>query len=309
MPITLDKKLPAVDILRSENIFVMDEIRALHQDIRPLQILILNLMPLKEETELQILRCLSNSPLQIDVTFLMVSSHAPKNTPVSHLNKFYIHFEDIKKDYFDGMIITGAPIEFLEFEEVDFWDELTKIMDWTETHVTSTMYQCWGAQAAMYYFYGIRKRILPEKMFGLFWHKVNDRKIPLVRGFDDIFLAPHSRHTEVNLEEVKACEKITVLAESDEAGFFLGMSDDGRKIFIQGHPEYDRVTLDGEYKRDAEKGMEIALPKNYYKNDDPSSRPLLMWRAHSAHLYMNWPNYYVYQITPYNLYGAPEIGH
>ena len=308
MPITLDKKLPAVDILRSENIFVMDEIRALHQDIRPLQILILNLMPLKEETELQILRCLSNSPLQIDVTFLMVSSHAPKNTSVSHLNKFYIHFEDIKKDYFDGMIITGAPIEFLEFEEVDFWDELTKIMDWTETHVTSTMYQCWGAQAAMYYFYGIRKRILPEKMFGLFWHKVNDRKIPLVRGFDDIFLAPHSRHTEVNLEEVKACEKITVLAESDEAGFFLGMSDDGRKIFIQGHPEYDRVTLDGEYKRDAEKGMEIALPKNYYKNDDPSSRPLLMWRAHSANLYMNWLNYYVYQITPYNLYGAPEFG-
>ena len=177
-------------------------------------------------------------------------------------------------------------------------------MDWTETHVTSTMYQCWGAQAAMYYFYGIRKRILPEKMFGLFWHKVNDRKIPLVRGFDDIFLAPHSRHTEVNLEEVKACEKITVLAESDEAGFFLGMSDDGRKIFIQGHPEYDRVTLDGEYKRDAEKGMEIALPKNYYKNDDPSSRPLLMWRAHSANLYMNWLNYYVYQITPYNLYGC-----
>lgn len=308
MPIKIQSDLPAKEILEKENIFVMDEIRALHQDIRPLQILILNLMPLKEETELQILRCLSNSPLQIDVTFLMVSSHAPKNTSVSHLNKFYIHFEDIKKDYFDGMIITGAPIEFLEFEEVDFWDELTKIMDWTETHVTSTMYQCWGAQAAMYYFYGIRKRILPEKMFGLFWHKVNDRKIPLVRGFDDIFLAPHSRHTEVNLEEVKACEKITVLAESDEAGFFLGMSDDGRKIFIQGHPEYDRVTLDGEYKRDAERGMEIALPKNYYKNDDPSSRPLLMWRAHSANLYMNWLNYYVYQITPYNLYGAPEFG-
>ena len=308
MPIKIQSDLPAKEILEKENIFVMDEIRALHQDIRPLQILILNLMPLKEETELQILRCLSNSPLQIDVTFLMVSSHAPKNTSVSHLNKFYIHFEDIKKDYFDGMIITGAPIEFLEFEEVDFWDELTKIMDWTETHVTSTMYQCWGAQAAMYYFYGIRKRILPEKMFGLFWHKVNDRKIPLVRGFDDIFLAPHSRHTEVNLEEVKACEKITVLAESDEAGFFLGMSDDGRKIFIQGHPEYDRVTLDGEYKRDAEKGMEIALPKNYYKNDDPSSRPLLMWRAHSANLYMNWLNYYVDQITPYNLYGAPEFG-
>ena len=232
MPIKIQSDLPAKEILEKENIFVMDEIRALHQDIRPLQILILNLMPLKEETELQILRCLSNSPLQIDVTFLMVSSHAPKNTSVSHLNKFYIHFEDIKKDYFDGMIITGAPIEFLEFEEVDFWDELTKIMDWTGTHVTSTMYQCWGAQAAMYYFYGIRKRILPEKMFGLFWHKVNDRKIPLVRGFDDIFLAPHSRHTEVNLEEVKACEKITVLAESDEAGFFLGMSDEGPKIFI-----------------------------------------------------------------------------
>ena len=307
MPIKIQNDLPAKKILEKENIFVMDEIRALQQDIRPLQILILNLMPLKEETELQILRCLSNSPLQIEVTFLMVSSHTPKHTSVRHLNKFYVHFEDIKKDYFDGMIITGAPIEFLKFEEVDFWDELIKIMDWTESHVTSTMYQCWGAQAAMYYFYGIRKYILPKKIFGLFWHQVNDRKIPLVRGFDDIFLEPHSRHTEVKLEEIKACWDIIVLSESDESGFGLGMIYNGRKIFIQGHPEYDRVTLDEEYKRDAEKGIKIALPKNYYKNDDPSSRPLLMWRAHSENLYMNWLNYYVYQITPYNMYGAPEF--
>ena len=308
MPIKIQSDLPAKEILEKENIFVMDEIRAQHQDIRPLQILILNLMPLKEETELQILRCLSNSPLQVDVTFMMVSSHSPKNTSLSHLNKFYVHFDDIKRDYFDGMIITGAPIEFLEFEEVDFWKELTEIMDWTDLHVTSTMYQCWGAQAAMYYFYGIKKRILPEKKFGLFWHKVNDRKIPLVRGFDDMFLAPHSRHTEVRLEDVRACEDITILAESREAGFFLGMAENGRKVFIQGHPEYDRVTLDQEYKRDRAKGLEIAPPENYYRDGDTEVRPLLMWRAHSTNLYMNWLNYYVYPITPYNLYGAPEFG-
>ena len=307
MPIKVQNDLPAKEILEKENIFVIDEARALHQDIRPLNIVILNLMPVKEETELQILRLLSNTPLQVDVTFLMVSSHAPKNTSMSHLNKFYVHFDDIRHKYFDGMIITGAPLEFLDFEEVDFWKELTGIMDWSETHVTSTMYQCWACQAALYYFYGIRKRLLPEKKFGLFWHKVNDRKVPLIRGFDDIFLAPHSRHTEVNLEEIRESGKVKILGESEEAGFLLGMADDGRKVFIQGHPEYDRVTLDGEYKRDLAKGMEIQMPVNYYPGDDASRRPLLMWRAQSANLYMNWLNYYVYQVTPYNMYGTPDF--
>ncbi len=310
MPIRVQNALPAKEILEHENIFVMDENRALHQDIRPLEILILNLMPKKEDTELQILRLLSNSPLQVNVTFMMVSSHESKNTSLSHLNKFYEYFEDVKDRYFDGMIITGAPIEFFDFEEVDFWEELTMIMDWGEKHVTSTMYQCWGAQAALYYFYGIKKHILPEKISGIFWHKLNDRKIPLVRGFDDFFLAPHSRHTEVNLEEIKASGKVTVLAESEKAGFLLGMSDDGRKVFIQGHPEYDRVTLDGEYRRDTAKGMDnITLPENYYPDNDPEKRPPLMWRSHSANFYLNWLNYYVYQLTPYDMYGIPDLYH
>jgi homoserine O-succinyltransferase len=307
MPLKVQEDLPAKEILESENIFVMDEDRAMHQDIRPLQVLILNLMPLKEDTELQILRCLSNSPLQVDVTFMVVSSHVPSHTSKSHLNKFYVTFEDIRKEYFDGMIVTGAPVELMEFEDVDYWQELTRIMDWTDTHVTSTMYQCWGAQAALYYFYGIQKKKLPEKMFGLYWHKVRKRKIPLVRGFDDEFLAPHSRHTEVDLEELKRHGEICVLASSDEAGFFLGMADDGRRIFVQGHPEYDRMTLDGEYHRDLDKGLPIAPPVRYYPQDDPSEKPRLLWRSLSFNLYNNWLNYYVYQVTPYHLYGAPDF--
>ena len=307
MPIRIQRDLPAREILEKENIFVMDEERAIHQDIRPLQIVILNLMPLKEETELQILRLLSNSPLQVDVTFLMVSSHEAKNTSLSHLNKFYNHFDEIRDQRFDGMIITGAPLEMIEFEEVDFWDELTEIMEWSERHVTSVMYQCWAAQAALYHFYGLRKHKMPEKVFGLFWHRVKDRKIPLVRGFDDVFLAPHSRHTEISIEELRACGRVKILAESDEAGFLLGMADDGRKIFVQGHPEYDRVTLDEEYKRDLRKHLPIDIPKNYYTDDDPDTRPLLMWRSHSANLYINWLNYYVYQATPYSLYGTPDV--
>ena len=308
MPIKIQSDLPAREILEKENIFVIDEVRAIHQDIRPLEILILNLMPLKEETELQILRLLSNTPLQVDVTFLMVSTHEAKNTSMSHLNKFYVHFEDVKHKFYDGLIITGAPIEFLDYEDVDFWKEFTRILDWSDRHVTSTIFQCWAAQAAMYYYYGIRKHVLDEKMFGLFWHKVNNRKIPLVRGFDDYFLAPHSRHTEVRIEDVRKCEEITILAESEKAGFLLGMADDGRKIFIQGHPEYDRVTLDGEYHRDLSKGAEIHLPENYYPQGDPESKPPLMWRSHSANLYNNWLNFYVYQTTPYNMYGTPEFG-
>ncbi len=307
MPIRVQNDLPVKEILESENIFVMDEHRAMHQDIRPIKIGLLNLMPLKEETELQILRSLSNTPLQVDVTFVMVSSHEAKNTPTSHLNQFYNRFGEIRDERFDGFIITGAPVEQIPFEEVDYWEELKQIMEWTKTHVTSTLHLCWGAQAGMYYHFGIDKKPLPEKAFGLFWHKVLNRKIPLVRGFDDCFLAPHSRHTEVSMDAVRADERITVLAESDEVGLFLAMADDGRQIFVMGHPEYDRVTLDGEYKRDLSKGLEIAMPKNYYPDDDPEKTPLLKWRATANNLYTNWLNYYVYQATPYDMIGTPDF--
>ena len=298
MPIRVQNDLPVKEILESENIFVMDEHRAMHQDIRPIK---------KEETELQILRSLSNTPLQVDVTFVMVSSHEAKNTPTSHLNQFYNRFGEIRDERFDGFIITGAPVEQIPFEEVDYWEELKQIMEWTKTHVTSTLHLCWGAQAGMYYHFGIDKKPLPEKAFGLFWHKVLNRKIPLVRGFDDCFLAPHSRHTEVPMDAVRADERITVLAESDEVGLFLAMADDGRQIFVMGHPEYDRVTLDGEYKRDLSKGLEIAMPKNYYPDDDPEKTPLLKWRATANNLYTNWLNYYVYQATPYDMIGTPDF--
>lgn len=307
MPIRVQNDLPVKEILEKENIFVMDENRAIHQDIRPIQILILNLMPLKEETELQLLRSLSNTPLQVDVTFMAVESHESKNTSMSHLNQFYKIFPEVREKRFDGMIITGAPVEQMEFEEVDYWQELTEIIDWSESHVTSTIYLCWAAQAGLYYHYGLKKRMLEQKMFGLFWHKVMNRKIPLVRGFDDVFLAPHSRHTEVPIEDIHACKELTVLAESEEAGIFLAMADGGRKIFVMGHPEYDRVTLDGEYKRDLSKNLPIEIPKNYYQNDDSSNRPLLTWRAHANNLYTNWLNYYVYQSTPYDLEGTPFL--
>jgi homoserine O-succinyltransferase len=285
----------------------MDEERAIHQDIRPLQILILNLMPLKEATELQLLRCLSNSPVQIDITFMIPATHRIKTGSISHINKFYVTFDDIRREYYDGMIITGAPIEMMEFEEVDYWDELCEILDWGETHVTSTMFQCWSAQAAMYHFYGIRKKYLDEKMFGLFEHQVHNRKIPLVRGFDDVFLCPHSRHTEIPMDEIRKHPEIMVLTDSCEAGSFLGMADNGRKIFVQGHPEYDRLTLDAEYKRDQSKGMNTKMPQNYYPDNDPQKKPLLRWRAISAALYANWINYYVYQATPYDMYGTPDF--
>ena len=307
MPIRVQNDLPVKEILESENIFVMDEHRAMHQDIRPIKIGLLNLMPLKEDTELQILRSLSNTPLQVDVTFVMVSSHEAKNTPTSHLNQFYNRFGEIRDERFDGFIITGAPVEQIPFEEVDYWEELKQIMEWTKTHVTSTLHLCWGAQAGMYYHFGIDKKPLPEKAFGLFWHKVLNRKIPLVRGFDDCFLAPHSRHTEVPMDAVRDDERITVLAESDEVGLFLAMANDGRQIFVMGHPEYDRVTLDGEYKRDLSKGLEIAMPKNYYPEDDPDKTPLLKWRATANNLYTNWLNYYVYQATPYDMIGTPDF--
>lgn len=305
MPIKIQSDLPVKEILEKENIFVMDEGRAVHQDIRPIRILILNLMPLKEETELQLLRSLSNTPLQVDVSFMMVATHESKNTATSHLNKFYETFDQVKAHKFDGMIITGAPVEQMEFEEVDYWEELKEIMEWTKTNVTSTIYLCWAAQAGLYYHYGLEKKMMDHKVFGLFSHKVKNRKVPLVRGFDDEFLAPHSRHTEVTAEDIHACEALTVLAESEEAGVFLCMAMDGRQIFVMGHPEYDRVTLDGEYKRDKGKGMDIKLPENYYPENDPDNKPLLLWRAHANNLYTNWLNYYVYQITPYDLDGTP----
>lgn len=301
MPIKVQSALPAKEILENENIFVMDENRAMHQDIRPLQVCILNLMPIKQDTELQLLRALSNTPLQVDVTFLMVKSHVSLNTSANHLNRFYTTFEDIKEKRFDGMIITGAPVEDMEFEEVDYWDEICTIMDWAEFHVTSTLHICWGAQAGFYHYYGIQKRMLSEKLFGIYSHRVQNRKVPLVRGFDDFFLAPHSRHTGTPASEIHKCSAITVLAESDEAGVFLAYAEYGKKIFVNGHPEYDRYTLDAEYKRDLGKGLSIHIPRNYYPEDNPGNRPRLQWRSHSNNLYTNWLNYYVYQVTPYDL--------
>ncbi len=307
MPIRTQSDLPAKEILEKENIFVMDEKRAMHQDIRPISIAILNLMPLKEDTELQILRSLSNTPLQVDITFLTVSSHESKNTSMSHLNKFYQTFADVKNQRFDGLIITGAPVEMMEFEEVDYWDELCEIMDWSKTHVTSTLHLCWGAQAGLYYHYGIKKHILDHKVFGIFEHHVMNRKVPLVRGFDDYFMAPHSRHTENRTKDIQAVKDLTILAESDEVGVFLAIADEGRRIFVMGHPEYDRLTLDKEYKRDLGKGMDIAMPKNYYPQDDAAQRPKLQWRSHGNILYSNWLNYYVYQQTPYDFIDTAEI--
>lgn len=301
MPIKTQSDLPAKEILENENIFVMDENRAMHQDIRPLQVLILNIMPVKQDTELQLLRALSNTPLQVDVTFLNVKSHISLNTSANHLNKFYTSLDEVRDRKFDGLIITGAPVEDITFEEVDYWDEICEIMDWAEEHVTSTLHICWGAQAGFYHYYGINKNHLSEKLFGIYEHKVANRKIPLVRGFDDIFLAPHSRHTETPADKIHACEAVTVLAESDEAGVFLAIAEDGKKIFVNGHPEYDRYTLDHEYHRDLDKGLPIHIPYNYYPNDDPTQKPLLQWRSHSNNLYSNWLNYYVYQVTPFDL--------
>lgn len=301
MPIKVQNNLPAKKVLEEENIFVMDEGRALHQDIRPLQIAILNLMPLKEATEVDLLRSLSNTPLQVDVAFLTTSSYTGKNTPIKHLETFYYTYEEVKEQNFDGLIITGAPVELMEFEEVTYWNELCEIMEWSKRNVTSTLHICWGAQAGLYYHYGIQKTSLSEKMFGVFAHNVYNRKEPLVRGFDDQFYVPHSRHTTVLQEAIEANRKLTVLADSAEAGVFLSMAGNGRHVFVMGHPEYDRYTLDKEYKRDLEKGLPIQLPKNYYKEDDPEKAPLMLWRGHANTLYSNWLNYYVYQVTPYEL--------
>ena len=301
MPIKIQRDLPAKAELEEENIFVMDENRAISQNIRPLEIIVLNLMPIKQDTELQLLRGLSNTPLQIDVTFLQMSSHVSKNTSASHIKKFYQTFEEIKNNNYDGMIITGAPVEKLEFEEVNYWDELITVMEWSKKHVTSTIHICWGAQAGLYYHYGIKKELLPKKLSGVYKHRVMNRKEPLVRGFDDVFMAPHSRYTQASRQQILDNPRLKVLADSDEAGIYIVLGDGGKEIFVMGHPEYDRLTLDQEYKRDIDKGIEPDLPVNYYPDDDCNRKPLLSWRSHANNLYTNWLNYYVYQITPYDL--------
>lgn len=301
MPINIPDDLPTVDVLHSENIFVATESRALHQDIRPLEIAILNIMPTKIATETQLLRLLGNTPLQVNITLLHPKTHVSKNTPQEHLLKFYKNFDCIKTRKFDGLVITGAPVETLEFEEVDFWEELTQILDWAKHNVFSTLFICWGAQAGLYHYYGVPKYPLAAKMFGVFAHRVNKRFDPLFRGFDDEFYAPHSRHTEIRKEDIEKVAQLQLLSDSEEAGVYIVGSNDGRQVFITGHSEYDSGTLKAEYDRDISRGLTIAIPKNYYPNDDPSREPMVKWRGHSNLLFANWLNYYVYQETPYDL--------
>ncbi|MEO3943868.1 homoserine O-succinyltransferase [Gorillibacterium sp. CAU 1737] len=300
MPIKVPDHLPAKEILNGENIFVMDETRAFHQDIRPLKIVILNLMPNKETTETQLLRLLGNTSLQVDAVLLHPKTHQSKNTSTEHLEAFYKTFEDIRHRYFDGMIITGAPVETLDFEEVNYWDELKEIMDWARSHVTSTLYICWAAQAGLYHHFGVPKHPLPEKMFGVFPHTITRRNVKLLRGFDDWFYVPQSRHTEVRREDIEQVQQLEILSESEESGVYLVSANNGREIFVTGHSEYDPLTLKWEYDRDAAKGMDVQIPKNYYPNDDPSRDPITLWRGHANLLFLNWLNYYVYQETPYD---------
>ena len=301
MPLNISDNLPAVKILEKENIFVMKETRAVHQDIRPLQILIFNLMPVKITTETQILRLLSNTPLQVEITLIYTKMHLSKNTPKEHLDAFYKTFDDISTHKYDGLIITGAPIEHLEFEEVDYWEEMVKIMDWADRHVTSTMFICWASQAGLYHHYGIPKYMRNEKMFGVFRHKIYSRTNLLTRGFDDYFLAPHSRYTEVRKEDIEKVSDLEILADSDEAGIYLVATRDLRRVFITGHSEYDPITLKSEYDRDIAKGLDIKIPENYFLNDDPGQTPIVRWRSHASLLFSNWLNYCVYQVTPYLL--------
>ncbi len=307
MPLLIPNALPAYKALSEENVFVMRPERARHQNIRPLRILVLNLMPTKIVTETQIARLLANNPLQVELTLLKTASHNASHVSADHMDAFYKTFDEVQRERFDGMIITGAPVETLAFEEVNYWQELKEIMEFSKTNVYSTLHVCWGAQAALWYHYGIRKQMLDKKVFGIFEHKVKRRSNPLIRGFDDVFLAPHSRHTELVPEDVKACKEIRVLAESDEAGLYLLSTENGRQIFVTGHPEYDKTTLDTEYKRDVAKGMDIKVPKNYYPENDPTQDPIFRWRSHAHLLYTNWLNYYVYQDTPYDLKDLEHI--
>ncbi len=306
MPIKIPNELPAVKTLTDENIFVMTETRAISQDIRPLKILVLNLMPKKIATETQLSRILGNTPLQIEIELIMTASHVPTHISAEHLLAFYKTFNDVKDRYFDGMIITGAPVEQLPFEEVDYWQELCEIMEWSKTHVHSTFHICWGAQAGLYYHYGIEKYDLPEKMFGVFPHKVDYKRSILFRGFDDKFWVPHSRHTSVRREDIEKVPELKILASSEEAGVYCVTTDKGKQVFVMGHSEYDPVTLKEEYDRDVGKGLDIKVPVNYFPDDDPSKEPVVRWRAHANLLYCNWLNYFVYQTTPYDLNAISE---
>ena len=301
MPIKIPNGLPAAKSLADENIFVMTETRARTQDIRPLKILLVNLMPTKIDTETQLSRLLGNTALQVELTLLHMKSHESKNTSYEHLLAFYKVFDDVKEENFDGMIITGAPVEHLEFEEVEYWDELCGIMEWSKTHVHSTFHICWGAQAALYYHFGIKKYKLDKKMFGIFPHKADYKRSILLRGFDDVFMVPHSRHTTVLREDIEKVPQIKILASSEEAGVYAMSTENSRQIFITGHSEYDADTLNKEYKRDIAAGKEIDIPKNYFPNDDPTLPPLVTWRSHANLLYSNWLNYFVYQTTPYDI--------
>jgi homoserine O-succinyltransferase len=301
MPIKIPNNLPASEILNNENIFVMNEERAFHQDIRPLRIAIMNLMPKKITTETQLLRLLGNSPLQVEIVLLHPKTHKSKNTPKEHLVTFYSTFDEVCDQKFDGLVITGAPVEQLEFEEVNYWEELKQVMDWSIDNVFSTLHICWGAQAGLYRHYGIPKHPLDEKMFGVFPHTLNKKFVKIFRGFDDLFYVPHSRHTEVRREDIEKIPELEILSESEESGVYVVASKDGRQVFVTGHSEYDALTLKEEYERDVAKGLDIKVPRNYFPDDDPSKPPLVLWRGHANLLFSNWLNYYVYQETPYDL--------
>jgi homoserine O-succinyltransferase len=301
MPLRLPDRLPAIELLKHENIFVMDDSRAHMQDIRPLKIAILNLMPLKITTETDLIRLLSNTPLQLEVSFMKLKSHTPKNTPIEHMMMFYRDFEQMRHEKYDGMIITGAPVEQLEYEDVSYWAEVSDIFAWARTHVTSTLYICWAAQAGLYYHYGIPKYPLPKKMFGIFPQYTLNPQLPIFRGFDDVFQMPHSRHTELHREDILANPDLELIAESPDSGVSMVMARGGREFFITGHLEYAPDTLDKEYRRDKDTRDDVDMPINYYKNDDPSQGPKVTWRAHANLLYSNWINYYVYQETPYDI--------
>ena len=301
MPLNLPEKIPAIELLKEENIFVIDSLKASQQDIRPLKIVILNLMPVKITTETDLIRLLSNTPLQLELDFLKIKSHTSKNTPIEHMMAFYKDFDVIYNQKYDGMIITGAPVEQLPFDEVTYWEELTSIFDWAHTHVTSTLYICWAAQASLYHFYNVPKHPLPKKLFGCYKHTINDVKNPIFRGFDDEFFVPHSRYTATLREDIEKITELTILSESKEAGVYLAMARNGREFFVTGHSEYSAGTLHSEYIRDLEKDLDINIPENYYLDNNPENPPLVRWRAHANLLFSNWLNYFVYQETPYDI--------
>lgn len=308
MPLNLQKNLPAIELLKKEHIFVIDDSRATTQDIRPLRIVVLNLMPLKITTETDLVRLLSNTPLQVEMELMKIKGHTSKNTPIEHMQAFYKDFDQMRDDYYDGMIITGAPVEQMPFEEVTYWGEICEIFDWARTHVTSTLYICWAAQAGLYHFHGVPKYDLPKKMFGIFPHHLLQPYLPIFRGFDDEFYVPHSRHTEVRREDIEKVPGLTLLSESDESGVYMAMARGGREFFITGHSEYSPNTLHDEYMRDLNKGLPIEMPKHYYRNDNLAEGPLVRWRAHANQLFTNWLNYYVYQSTPFDPKEIRQLG-